>query len=264
MTDDHLATIARAVATAFDHVLRGVHSATEFGVAVSDIQSFLDEFLSIAKEGSAGPAAYLKLCETHQKNLHKFLHALAKNSPELKKEFLTWYAECMKVYTRRAGEYVPPKTNSGLNEVNSAGALTPELSKLVEALSEADRVAVLSEIEAYASWLSVLSSKSSERTNQLLDPTSSEKSQVAPGVYLALWEDMIASTGITPAELVGPVRSGTTNSAPNSSRKDDGEPGEDAGPALIAGTGKLAPKMERTRAVLMKPFEKLLIEKCMS
>ncbi|KAJ6585287.1 hypothetical protein B0H19DRAFT_1059533 [Mycena capillaripes] len=262
-TDDHLSTLVRAVGNAFDHILRGVHRATDFAGAVSDIQSFLDALLLIADDSSAGPAAYLQLCETHQKNLHKFLHALAQNSPELKEEYLTWYKECMKVYARGEGEYVPPNTNTGVNEVDSAGALTPELSKLVETLSEADRAAVLAETDEYASWLNVLSSKSRERTNQLLDPTSGEKPAVGPGVYLAMWEDMIASTGVTPAEAEGPVRYGTTDSVKNASRKDDGESAVDAGPTLFVGTGEMAPKMPRTRAVLTGPFEKLLIEKCM-
>lgn len=262
-TEDHLSVLVRAVGNAFDHILRSVHRATDLAGAVSDIQSFLDALLLVAEDRKAGPAAYLQLCETHQKDLHKFLHALAKNSPELKEAYLTWYKECMQVYARKEGEYVPPKTDKGLNEVDSAGALTPELSKLVEALSEAERSAVLAEIDAHASWLDGLSSKSSERTNTLLDPASSEKPPVGPGVYLAMWEDMIASTGVTPAEAEGPVRYGTTDSVQNASRKDDGEHGEDAGPVLFVGTGKTTPKMERTRAVLIKPFESLLIEKCM-
>ncbi|KAG8741469.1 hypothetical protein FRC10_002837 [Ceratobasidium sp. 414] len=262
--DDHLATLVRAIGKAFDPILRGVHSATDFPGAISDIQSFLDATIAVAEDRTAGPDQYLKLCEEHQKNLHKFLHALANNAPEIKEAYLTWYKECMRVYARPAGAYAPPATDTGLNEVNSAGALTPEISKLVEALSETDRIAVLTEVDEYVSWLGVLASKSGERTAQLLDPSSPTKPNVGPGLYLAIWEDMIASTGVTPAEMEGPVRYGTTDSVQKASQKDDGERGEDPGPRLFIGTGEPAPRMEKTRTLLKAPFENLLVKLCMN
>ncbi|KAG9128127.1 hypothetical protein FRC07_004469 [Ceratobasidium sp. 392] len=262
--DDHLATLIRAVGNAFDPILRGVHRATDFAGAVSDIQSFLDAVIIVAEDRTAGPDQYLKLCEEHQKDLHKFLHALAKNAPEIKEAYLTWYKECMRVYARPTNAYAPPSTDTGLNEVDSAGALTPKISKLIEALSEADRAVVIAEVDEYVAWLNVLASKSSERTSQLLDPSAPVKPQVGPGVYLAIWEDMIASTGVTPAEMEGSVRYGTTDSVQSASRQDDGERGEDTSPKLFVGTGESGPKMEKTRLLLKEPFEKLLIEVCMN
>ncbi|CAE6487015.1 unnamed protein product [Rhizoctonia solani] len=261
-TDDHLAALIRAVGNAFEPILRGVHRATDFAGAISDIQAFLDELLVLAQDNTSGPTAYFELCKQHQKNIHKFLHALAKNAPELKEAYLTWYKECMKVYARREGAYVPPASESGSGEAKSAGALTPELAKLVESLSDQDRATVIAEAEEYMAWLGDLSSKSDERTDQLLTP-SGPGPKVAPGIYLAMWEDMIASTGVTPAEANGPVRYGTTDSVQSASQKDDGEHGEAAAPRLYVGTGKAAPKMATTRKVLSGPFEKLLIEICM-
>ncbi|CAE6435601.1 unnamed protein product [Rhizoctonia solani] len=262
-TDDHLATLIRAVGNAFEPILRGVHRATDFAGAISDIQAFLDDLLVLAEDKASGPSAYFELCKEHQKNIHKFLHALAKNSPELKEAYLTWYKECMRVYARPEGSYVPPAAESGSGEAQSAGALTPELSRLVESLSDQDRVAVIAEAEEYVAWLGTLSSKSDKRTDELLTP-SGPGPEVAPGVYLAMWEDMIASTGVTPAEADGPVRYGTTDSVQSASRKDDGESGEAAAPRLYVGTGKPAPKMPRTREVLLGPFEQLLIKICMN
>ncbi|CUA70663.1 delta24(24(1))-sterol reductase [Rhizoctonia solani] len=262
-TDDHLAALIRAVGNAFDPILRGVHRATDFAGAISDIQAFLDDLLALAQDKASGPAAYFELCKDHQKNIHKFLHALAKNAPELKEAYLTWYKECMKVYARPEGAYVPPASESGSGEAESAGALTPELARLVESLSDQDRATVIAEAEEYAAWLGALSSKSDERTDQLLSPDGPWP-QVAPGVYLAMWEDMIASTGVTPAEANGPVRYGTTASVQNASRKDDGEHGEVAAPRLYVGTGNPAPKMPITRKVLSGPFEELLIKNCMN
>ncbi|KAJ1306655.1 hypothetical protein OPQ81_007650 [Rhizoctonia solani] len=262
-TDDHLATLIRAVGNAFDPIIRSVHRATDFAGAISDIQAFLDALLVVAEDKSAGPSAYFELCKEHQKNIHKFLHALAKNAPELKEAYLTWYKECMRVYARPEGSYVPPTVDSGSGEAKSAGVLTPELSKLVEKLSDEERKAVIAEAEEYAAWLETLSSKSGERTNKLLNP-SGPGPEVAPGVYLAMWEDMIASTGVTPAEAEGPVRYGTTDSVQSASRKDDGEQGEAAAPRLYVGTGKAAPKMSKTREFLSGPFEQLLIKICMN
>lgn len=262
-SDDHLASLIRAVGSAFDPILRDVHRATDFAGAISDIQSFLDALLVIAEDRAAGPAQYIELCKVHQKNLHKFLHALAKNAPELRQAYLTWYKECMQVYARPGDAYVPPAADSGLGEVESAGALTPELAKLVEGLSGPDRAAVLAEADEYAAWLDGLAAKSSKRTEELLTP-SGPKPDVGPGMYLAFWEDMIASTGVTPAEVEGPVRYGTTESVQSASSKDDGEHGEAAAPRLYVGTGQPAPKMLRTRALLSGPFEKLLIKLCMN
>ncbi|KAG8697887.1 hypothetical protein FRC09_007584, partial [Ceratobasidium sp. 395] len=225
--------------------------------------SFLDAVIVVAEDRTAGPDQYLKLCVEHQKDLHKFLHALATNAPEIKEAYLTWYKECMRVYARPAGKYAPPATDTGLNEVDSAGTLTPAISELVKALPEPDRAVVLAEVDEYVSWLKTLASKSSERTSQLLDPSAPTKPNVGPGVYLAIWEDMIASTGVTPAEMEGSVRYGTTDSVQNASRQDDGEREEDAGPKLFVGTGESGPKMEKTRLLLRKPFEDLLIELCM-
>ncbi|CAE6470725.1 unnamed protein product [Rhizoctonia solani] len=262
-TDDHLATLIRAVGNAFDPVLRGVHRATDFAGAISDIQSFLDALLVLAEDKSSGPAAYFELCKEHQKNIHKFLHALAKNAPELKEAYLAWYKECMRVYARPEGSYVPPAAESGSGEANSAGALTPELSRLVESLSDQDRAAVIAEADEYVAWLGALTSKSDERTNKILTP-SGKGPEVAPGVYLAMWEDMIASTGVTPAEINGPVRYGTTASVQSASRQDDGEKGEASAPRLYVGTGKPAPKMCKTQQFLSGPFEQLLIKICMN
>ncbi|QRV73975.1 PXB domain protein [Ceratobasidium sp. AG-Ba] len=258
--DDHLATLVRAVGSAFDPILRGVHRATDFAGAVSDIQIFLDAVLAVAEDPTAGPDKYIALCQEHQKNLHKFLHALAANAPEIKEAYLGWYKECMRVYARPEGAYTPPAADTGLNEVDSAGALTPEILKLVEALSETDRAAVIAEVDEYVAWLGVLVAKSSERTSQLLDPTAKNKPSVGPGVYLAIWEDMIASTGVTPAEMEGSVRYGTTASVQDASSKDDGEQGEDERPRLFIGTGESGPKMAKTRELLKGPFENLLIK----
>ncbi|CAE6418054.1 unnamed protein product [Rhizoctonia solani] len=262
-TDDHLASFIRAVGNAFEPILRGVHRATDFAGAISDIQAFLDALLVLAENKSSGPAEYFELCKEHQKNIHKFLHALAKNAPELKAAYLTWYKECMKVYARPEDAYVPPTTDSGSGEVNSAGTLTPDLLELVESLPEQDRVAVIAEVDEYVAWLKDLSSKSEDRTDKLIT-SSSPGPKVGPGMYLAMWEDMIASTGVTPVEVKGPVRYGTTDSVQSASRKDDGEHGEAAAPRLYVGTGQGAPKMPKTREVLSGPFEQLLIKICMN
>ncbi|KAG8727099.1 hypothetical protein FRC12_022806 [Ceratobasidium sp. 428] len=169
----------------------------------------------------------------------------------------------MRVYARPTEKYAPPATDTGLNEVDSAGTLTPAISELVKALPEPDRAVVLAEVDEYVLWLKTLASKSSERTSQLLDPSSPTKPNVGPGMYLAIWEDMIASTGVTPAEMEGSVRYGTTDSVQNASRQDDGEREEEVGPKLFVGTGESGPKMEKTRLLLRKPFEDLLIELCM-
>ncbi|CCO29903.1 hypothetical protein RSOLAG1IB_04715 [Rhizoctonia solani AG-1 IB] len=261
-TDDHLASLIRAVGNAFEPILRGVHRATDFAGAISDIQAFLDALLVLAENKSSGPAEYFELCKEHQKNIHKFLHALAKNAPELKAAYLTWYKECMKVYARPEGAYNPPTAESGTAEVNSAGALTPDLLKLVESLPDQDRAVVIAEIDEYVAWLGDLSSRSEDRTNKLV-ASSGSKPKVGPGMYLAMWEDMIASTGVTPVEVEGPVRYGTTDSVQSASRKDDGEHGEAVAPRLYVGTGKAAPKMPKTREVLSGPFEQLLISICM-
>ncbi|CAE6412799.1 unnamed protein product [Rhizoctonia solani] len=261
-TEDHLANLIRAVGNAFDPILRGVHRATDFAGAITDIQAFLDALLVLAEDKSSGPAEYFELCKEHQKNIHKFLHALAKNAPELKEAYLKWYKECMKVYARPKGGYAPPAAESGYGEANSAGTLTPDLLKLVQDLSDQDRATVMAEIDEYVAWLEDLSSKSEDRTDKLI-ASSTPRPKVGPGMYLAMWEDMIASTGVTPVEVQGPVRYGTTDSVQSASRKDDGEHGEAAAPRLYVGTGKAAPKMPKTREVLSGPFEQLLIKICM-
>ncbi|ELU43441.1 PXB domain-containing protein [Rhizoctonia solani AG-1 IA] len=261
-TEDHLANLIRAVGNAFDPILRGVHRATDFAGAITDIQAFLDALLVLAEDKSSGPAEYFELCKEHQKNIHKFLHALAKNAPELKEAYLKWYKECMKVYARPKGGYAPPAAESGYGEANSAGTLTPDLLKLVHDLSDQDRATVMAEIDEYVAWLEDLSSKSEDRTDKLI-ASSTPRPKVGPGMYLAMWEDMIASTGVTPVEVQGPVRYGTTDSVQSASRKDDGEHGEAAAPRLYVGTGKAAPKMPKTREVLSGPFEQLLIKICM-
>lgn len=278
---DLLTQAVREGVAAYDPVIRGLHNAVDLSGTIGDVQTFMDDLLAFAPSGKNASIAtagdFVRLLRKHQASVHKFLHQLCKNGPEL----IGWYKEFISNCAVRFridddGENI---------ETGGAGKLNTQLNELVSNLSEQQKSQVLAECDAYAIYLSDLA-KASEadmkfeplknpelaskrfmgiRSSRSSTPkTSREPSPVrtepGPGMFLRRWQAYVNETVITPARPNGPMRYGSDHEVISAGRV--------ANISISAKKQKLAdlvevkhaPSCTKTVQFLGKGFKELLKE----
>lgn len=226
---DYLTHAVREAVAAYDHVIRALHKAVDLSATVGDFQAFLDDLLKFAPShrNNQPPdiADIVQLLRKHQASVHRFIHQICKNGPDLSK----WYRDYAKAAassfrcTDRAANY------------GGAGKVTSALSEAFSNLPEKQQAEVLAECNAYASYLSDLSSSSRSSMKYDISHHQSTKDvnkgppspanegepsrrRPGPGMFLQHWQAYVSETSITPVHLTGPVRHGNDPEVVNASR----------------------------------------------
>lgn len=227
---DLLTQAVREAVAAYDPVIRGLHNAVDLSATIGDVQAFMDDLLAFAPSGKTASTAsagdFVRLLRKHQSSVHKFLHQLCKNGPEL----IGWYKE----YIQDCAQHFRTDDNEETTEGSGAGKLNTPLNEMVSKLPEKQKAQVLAECDAYAIYLSDLAkaSEADMKFEPLKNPelaskrfkgikssrsstpkTSRESSPVrsepGPGMFLRRWQAYVNETVITPARPNGPMRYGS-------------------------------------------------------
>jgi hypothetical protein len=167
--EDHLSAAARAIVRAFEPVLRRLHGAADLGGALADLQAFLDALLALPPD--AGARAYTEVVHAHERSLHRFLHALAKDA-ELRAWYEEWYERCVREYRRAPDEDAAR---------GGAGRMQGALGAMLAALADEERGAVLAEADAYADALEAREKESAARAERLFAPRGRAEGAGTPG-----------------------------------------------------------------------------------
>ncbi|KAI4211071.1 MAG: hypothetical protein LQ351_006079 [Letrouitia transgressa] len=258
---DNLTPAIRQLVTAYDPIIRAVHTAVDLSAGTTNLESFLTDLIALvqpilSRSGSEGErstpsvADLVILLEKHAPSSHVFIHQALKNSP---RDLGAWYKD----YAGHAIQQyrVSPSSSSSSSSSSAhnapldggAGALSPSLQSLFLSVASSQKATVLHELDAHASYLSSLASNSHQRMLNLSTPSFASPSsapppsmqgQQGPGIFLYKWQQLMDETELTP----GPIEETARKNA--------------------NGTGEKAPSVHNTIELLGPGFKQLLREKC--
>lgn len=134
---------------------------------------------------------FINLLRKHQHNLHKFLHQIAKNGPEV----TSWYREYAK---QSAAQFKPAKRHVHIDQ---------ELQKIFDGLQGEEKAQVRKVLDDHAAYIKKLRDDTRQRLQEALDGRE-EGEHAGPGTWLVRWKDLLDSTLLTPLQAKGPVRRG--------------------------------------------------------
>ena len=202
---DLVTPTVRTLVSAYDPVIRRIHEAVDLPAGLGDAENFINDLIALGKpppskgreespHADVTVSSFVALCEQHQGSMHRFLHQLAKNGPELTGWYTDWVRQVVQQFRK------PDVLGS------DADPLTARMSRLFSYLSDAQRKAVIKELDAHAAYLSSLSSSSEERAEALVAATGKSHATAAgackpgPGVFLAKWQQLLDETEVGPRE----------------------------------------------------------------
>lgn len=229
---DVLTSAVRDCVSAMDPVIRAIHNAVDLSSTVTDAENFITDLIKASKpkkksgrksretskerEGNANnvettPASvtdtdsgdaptvedFVVLLRKHAPSLHKFLHQVTKNAPDLAHDYLV-YAKQM------FGEFKAEEKN----REGGAGNMTAPLHSLFETLPKEKQEELKKLLDEHASHLSELKSTSQSRLETIMRNGETKGSTHGPGMYLSRWNALLDSTLISPVSISGPVRRG--------------------------------------------------------
>jgi hypothetical protein len=229
---DVLTSAVRDCVSAMDPVIRAIHNAVDLSSTVTDAENFITDLIKASKpkkksgrksretskerEANAAnvettPASvtdtdvgdaptvedFVLLLRKHAPSLHKFLHQVTKNAPDLAHDYLV-YAKAM------FGEF---KADASSRE-SGAGNMTAPLHSLFETLPKEKQDELKTLLDEHASHISELKATSHTRLESIMKNSSPQGSTHGPGMYLSRWNALLDSTLISPASISGPVRRG--------------------------------------------------------
>ncbi|KAF1834588.1 hypothetical protein BDW02DRAFT_549907 [Decorospora gaudefroyi] len=231
---DVLTSTIRDAVGAMDPVIRAIHNAVDLSGTVTDAEAFITDLVKTAKpkkkpgnksretsksrpsspepasgleqEASAAPTVedFVQLLKKHAPSMHRFLHQVTKNAPELASDYLIYAKRIFSEF--RVDERAKEAEEKG---EGGAGNMTAPLHSLFETLPKEQQEELKKLLDQHGEHLSTVKSTSQARLESIMKPsTSSPGTTHGPGMYLSRWNALLDSTLISPATIHGPVRKG--------------------------------------------------------
>ncbi|KAI8943726.1 hypothetical protein NX059_001705 [Plenodomus lindquistii] len=284
LNPDILTSAVREAVSAMDPLIRAIHNAVDLSGTVTDAEAFLTDLIKTSKPkkttgrrsreasrsrpSSPGPASitdqdtsevptvedFVQLLRRHAPSLHKFLHQVTKNAPDLANDYLVYAKRIFSEYRVDAAAKAAEERGEG-----GAGNMTAPLHALFSSLSNEKQEELKKLLDKHETHLQTLKGTSQSRLESIMSSSPTSKSAQkgsthGPGMYLSRWNSLLDSTLITPATIHGPVRKGwevkgeldgkglKTNSALLTAGKRD-----KASAMMANGTGDRVDQKERKR-----------------
>jgi hypothetical protein len=229
---DVLTSAVRDCVSAMDPVIRAIHNAVDLSGTVTDAENFITDLIKTAKpkkksgrksretskeretnasnvdttpasvtdtENGDAPTVedFVVLLRKHAPSLHRFLHQVTKNAPDLAHDYLVYAKQIFGEF--KADEH---------NREGGAGNMTAPLHSLFETLPKEKQDELKKLLDEHASHLSELKATSQSRLESIMKNGETKGSTHGPGMYLSRWNALLDSTLISPATVKGPVRRG--------------------------------------------------------
>jgi hypothetical protein len=234
---DVLTSAVRDAVNGMDPVIRSIHNAVDLSGTVTDAEAFITDLIKTAKpkkkgtrsressksrppspepasvldnEASDAPTVedFVRLLKKHAPSMHKFIHQVTKNAPDLANDYL--------IYAKRIfGEFRVDDRAKEAEEKGEGGAgnMTAPLHSLFDSLGKEKQEELKTLLDQHEKHLTTLKSTSQSRLESIMSPTTSSTPTQSgnthgPGMYLSRWNALVDSTLISPATIHGPVRKG--------------------------------------------------------
>ena len=277
----------RELVTAYDPIIRSIHSAVDLSAGLSDFEAFMNDFIKLnrpptanskdhnptneSKSGTSTPVPqsqpqglasvedYVRLLRKHTPSSHRFFHQICKNGPEV--------ADTYRAYVKQVASHFRPHGNSTSKPAApaGAGALTPQLNKLVAALPAAQRNTVLAQLDAHFAYTMAQQAATRDRMRAVLSNTAAAgdpdaSTMYGTGRYLTRWQQLLDSTLISPRTARGPVRRGADRSVREAEAVDVDGSVKVRGDVGLEDMGLQPPGIEAVTGALGDKFRGLLEE----
>lgn len=263
---DHLTAAVRVAVDAYTPMIRNVHQAVNLSESLGDLERFITDMLKISKpQGKKGEEKipkvedFVDLLHRHQQNLHKFLHQIAKNGPEV----TSWWRDyCVYAVKEFQADKQSASGETTLPVVLTTAAGSQEAMQTIFAqLGPADRSTVETELKGHSQYLHDLHAASAIRISAVI--TRANSTPYGPGAYISRWQQLMNDTAITPAAASGPVRYGNDRSVKDAGQVDlEGNDiryaDEVDAQKIVEGQTPLAPKVETTLRLFGERFRQVL------
>ncbi|XP_014561931.1 hypothetical protein COCVIDRAFT_85239 [Bipolaris victoriae FI3] len=236
---DVLTSTIRDAVAGMDPVIRAIHNAVDLSGTVTDAEAFITDLIKTAKPKKKGggyrsreasksrpsspdPASildqepsdaptveeFVQLLKRHAPSMHKFLHQVTKNAPDLGQDFLVYAKRIFSEFRVDQRALEAEERGEG-----GAGNMTAPLHSIFETLSKEKQDELKELLDKHEEHLTTLKSTSQTRLESIMRPTASSSQNGkgtthGPGIYLSRWNALLDSTLITPATIHGPVRRG--------------------------------------------------------
>jgi len=233
---DVLTSTIRDAVTGMDPVIRAIHNAVDLSGTITDAEAFITDLIKTAKpkkkgtrsretsksrpsspdpasildqEASDAPTVedFVQLLKKHAPSMHKFLHQVTKNAPDLAQDYLVYAKRIFSEF--RVDERAKEAEERG---EGGAGNMTAPLHSLFETLSKDKQEELKTLLDQHEKHLTTLKSTSQIRLESIMRPAPSSQNGKGtthgPGMYLSRWNALLDSTLISPATIHGPVRKG--------------------------------------------------------
>jgi hypothetical protein len=285
---DILTATVREIVTAMDPVIRAIHNAVDLSGTIQDAENFLTDLIKVSKpkkkgnrsrtnsrEASPAPSApasitdqeesqvptvedYVQLLRKHAPSMHKFVHQVTKNSPDLAHDYLVYAKRIFSEFKVDEQARVAEQQGKG-----GAGNMSAPLHAMFSSLGAEKQEELKKLLDDHENHLSTLKDTSLSRLRDIMHPSSTPKANQGrgtthgPGMYLSRWNSLLDSCLISPATVHGPVRRGwqvkgeldgkglkTSNSTGDGKKKDKNSQ------MMANGTGDETERKERKRDAL--------------
>ncbi|KAF4997760.1 hypothetical protein FDECE_11982 [Fusarium decemcellulare] len=241
---DLFTAMIKDVFTAYEPIIRTVHSQVDLREHLEAGQTFIEDFIKTSKpkkaEGTATPLRsvmggetkpgkmpsvddYVELFMRNRGLMYKWIHSLAASCPDVWEELRKWANDAVSKFRQeRKARETQPKDNNTKSEDNAAQTNTnassgatnmsimdERLNELFRFLPQASQQPVLDVLKNHAAYLAQLEALSLCRLQRIIDSDDSDSGNMSgPGVYLSRWQSLLEDTTITPGTPKGSVRLG--------------------------------------------------------
>jgi hypothetical protein len=236
---DILTSMVREIVTAMDPVIRAIHNAVDLSGTIQDAENFLTDLIKVSKpkkkggrsrqtsrESSPAPSApasitdqeasevptvedYVQLLRKHAPSMHKFVHQVTKNAPDLTNDYLVYAKKLFSEFKVDDSAKAAEERGEG-----GAGNMSGPLHAMFSSLPKEKQDELKRLLDDHENHLSQLKETSLDRLTTIMRPSASQSqgsnrgTTHGPGMYLSRWNSLLDSTLISPATIHGPVRRG--------------------------------------------------------
>ncbi|KAF5000200.1 hypothetical protein FGRMN_2014 [Fusarium graminum] len=204
--------------SAYEPMIRAVHSQIDLREHVEAGQMFIDEFIKTGKPKKSGSMPtvddYVDMFMKNRSLMYRWVHAFAASCPDVWEEMRKWTNDAVLKFRqeRKPVEETGKDKNEDLGKSNGIvgmSAMEQQLDKLFQSVPEKSQNDILKALDNHAAYLAQVEALSLCRLQRIIDSDDSESGNMSgPGMYLARWQSLLEATAITPATPKGPVRHG--------------------------------------------------------
>ncbi|KAI6369852.1 hypothetical protein MCOR32_006508 [Pyricularia oryzae] len=223
---DLMTQLLRDVMSAYEPMIREVHTKIPLHETMGDVEAFLGEIIETAKGTKSQVATitdFVDLLMRNRSRLYKWMHLIDKECPGPREEFRTWAHNSIREFRRKSASPRPsPAKGYTYGDINggrghesycsgAAGDMSATLSAMFAALPRETRADVRHQIDAHATYLEIINGRSVVHMQNILDCLSARRSSSSLGALdvTSKLRSKISSKASSGAASPAPVRLGS-------------------------------------------------------